>query len=102
MALVEATLGLILLFSIIALIRRRLGGRRMTPVLVAINVEYITSVAFASLLQTLGHPILQPGYMAFSLNFPMFLSLTGLISYALPQGSQKTPRLNSPILVTTL
>jgi hypothetical protein len=102
-AMTEAVLFLVLVFSFLDAACRLAGKQKMKPVLIAINFEYVASIAFAAVFQSLGHPILQPNYMAFPLYLPMFLSLAGLISYAIQVGSRRPTWMEArPLLFTAV
>jgi hypothetical protein len=102
-ALPEAVVILILVFSISALMRWLVNGVGMKPLFVAVYLEYLASLAFGMLMQSMGQTILQPDYMAISLFLPMFLAFAGLISQALNPDSKGVAALESrPILLTLL
>jgi hypothetical protein len=66
--------------------RRLMGGRRSVPwsVRQALCLEFLVTMAITGVWQTLGHPILQPSYMAYPVYYPMLLAMAALIAGCLP------------------
>lgn len=91
--------AIVLMWSLLRYLSRR---GQVKPVAIAVYLEFLASVGFAAVLQTLGHPILEPDYMAFPLYLPMFVALAGLISQAV-DGWAKESRLElNPRLLAIL
>ncbi len=103
--LLEAILVLAFVAVAIFIVQRTTKGTEGKPIPLAIvvHVEFLISFVIFAFFQTIGHPVLQPDYMAFPLYLPMFLSLSGLISSALQANRESAGRLDAkPILLTTL
>jgi len=98
----EAILLLVIIFSGSLLLTRPAASGRGRSLTLAIYLEFVASVAFAAVLQTLGHPILEPDYMAFPLYLPMFVALAGLISQALEGGAKESRLELKPTLLAIL
>ncbi len=48
-------------------------------------LEFLATMAITGLWQTLGHPILQPGYMAYPVYYPMLFAIAALLAGFLPE-----------------